>query len=172
MFLYFNLCLSVMLNSLMFIYIHILSYYKLFLYFNLCLSLMLNSLIFIYIHILSYYKLFLYFHILSYYKLFLYFHILSYYKLFLYFNLCVGVILDSILCSCYLLSEGITTKITEGPPWSWSYRSCEIYKFEYHSWWCLLDTPLSDKVCQWLAAGCRFLWVLWFPLPIKLTTTT
>jgi hypothetical protein len=55
--------LSVMLDDqyLMFIYIHILSYYKLFLYFNLCLSVMLDDqyLMFIYIHILSYYKLFL-----------------------------------------------------------------------------------------------------------------
>jgi hypothetical protein len=39
----------------MFIYIHIVSYYKLFLY--------LDSLMFIYIHILSYYKLFLYFNL-------------------------------------------------------------------------------------------------------------
>jgi hypothetical protein len=31
-------------QSLMFLYIHILSYYKLFLYFNLCLSVMLDSL--------------------------------------------------------------------------------------------------------------------------------
>ena len=45
----------------MFIYIHILSDYKLFLYFNLYLSVMLDSLMLIYIHILSYYKLFLYF---------------------------------------------------------------------------------------------------------------
>jgi hypothetical protein len=34
----------------MFIYIHFLSYYKLFLYFNLCLIVMLDSLVFIYIH--------------------------------------------------------------------------------------------------------------------------
>jgi hypothetical protein len=42
----------------MFIYIHILSYYKLFLHFNLYLSVMFDSLslMFIYIHILSYYK--------------------------------------------------------------------------------------------------------------------
>ena len=47
----------------MFIYIHILSYYKLFLYINLCLSVKLDSLMFIYIHILSYYKLFLNFNL-------------------------------------------------------------------------------------------------------------
>ena len=56
----------------MFIYIYILSYYKLFLYFNLCLSVKLDfvskckvgeSLMFIYIYILSYYKLFLYFNL-------------------------------------------------------------------------------------------------------------
>ena len=44
----------------MFIYIDILSYYKLFLYINLSLSVKLDSLMFIYIDILSYYKLFLY----------------------------------------------------------------------------------------------------------------
>jgi len=38
----------------MLIYIHNLSYYKLFFYFNLCLNVMLDSLMFIYIHILSY----------------------------------------------------------------------------------------------------------------------
>jgi hypothetical protein len=54
LFIYFNLYLSVMMDSLMFIYIHILSYYKLFLYFNLYLSVMMDSLMFIYIHILSY----------------------------------------------------------------------------------------------------------------------
>ena len=51
-------------QSLMFIYIHIIfSYNRLFLYLNLWPSVMLDSLIFIYIHILSYYKLFLYFNL-------------------------------------------------------------------------------------------------------------
>jgi hypothetical protein len=56
LFLYFNVCPSTMLDSRsMFIYIHILSYYKLCLYFKLCLSVMLDSSsMFIYIHILSY----------------------------------------------------------------------------------------------------------------------
>ena len=44
----------------MFIYIHILSYYKLFLYINVYLSVKLDSLMVIYIDILSYYKMFLY----------------------------------------------------------------------------------------------------------------
>jgi hypothetical protein len=40
----------------MFIYTHILSYYKLFLYFNLCLDEMLDSFMFIYTHILFFYQ--------------------------------------------------------------------------------------------------------------------
>jgi hypothetical protein len=58
----------------MFIYIHILSYYKLFLYFNLYLSVMLDSIS----------------------DMFIYIHILSYYKMFLYFNFCLSVMLDII----------------------------------------------------------------------------
>jgi hypothetical protein len=42
-----------MLDSLSFNYIYILSYYKLFLYINLCLSVMLDSLSFNYIYMLS-----------------------------------------------------------------------------------------------------------------------
>ena len=145
----------------MFIYIHILSYYKLFLYFTLCLSVMLDtlscsytshpvllqavpllyfvskcnvgySLMFIYIHILSYYKLFLYFTLclsvmldtlscsytshpvllqavpllyfvskcnVGYSLMFIYIHILSYYKLFFYYTLCLSVMLDTLSCS-------------------------------------------------------------------------
>jgi hypothetical protein len=41
-------------KSLVFIYIHILSYYKLFLYFNLCLSVMLDNLSFTSISFLTY----------------------------------------------------------------------------------------------------------------------
>ena len=94
----------------MFIYIHILSYYKLFLYFNLCLRVVLDSLImFIYIHILSYYKLFLYFNlclrvVLDSPIMFIYIHIHSDYKLFLYFNLCLRVVLDSLSCSFTIIS--------------------------------------------------------------------
>ena len=149
-------------QSLMFIYIHILSYYKLFLYLNLHLSVMLDSLsysftsisflttscslalssvymckvgqflMFIYIHIFSYYKLFLYLNVylslmfdsiscsfapisflttscllpLSYVDMcnvgqslmFINIHILSYYKLFIYLNLCLSVMLYSLSC--------------------------------------------------------------------------
>ena len=35
----------------------------------------------------------------------------------------------------------------------------------------VIDTTLCDKVCQWLATGRRFLWVLRFPPPKKLTAT-
>jgi hypothetical protein len=73
-----------MLDSLMFIYIDIISYYKLFLYFNLCLSVMLDSLMFIYIQILSYYKLFL------------------------YYNLCLSVVLDSLSSSFLTTSCSFT----------------------------------------------------------------
>ena len=112
----------------MFIYIHIISYYKLFLYFYLCLSVMLDSLS-CYIHIISYYKLFLYFtlcHVgyslmfiyihyfllqavpllyfvskcnVRYSLMFIYIHIISYYKLFLYYTLCLSVMLDTLSCS-------------------------------------------------------------------------
>ena len=44
LFLYVNVCLSVLLDSLMFIYIYILSYYKPFLYFNLCLNVIFDNL--------------------------------------------------------------------------------------------------------------------------------
>ena len=67
-------------QSIMFIYIHILSY-KLFIYFKLCLKCSVRkSLMFIYIHILSYYKLFL------------------------YFKLCPSVMLDGHPCSFLTLS--------------------------------------------------------------------
>ena len=136
----------------MFIYIHILSYYKLFLYFTLCLSVMLDtlscshpyllqavpllyfvskcnvgySLMFIYIQLFLYFTLclsvmldtlscsytsisflttscpLLYFVSkcnVGYSLMFIYIHILSYYKLFLYFTLCLSVMLDTLSCS-------------------------------------------------------------------------
>ena len=97
LFLYFKLCLSVMLDSLSCSFTSIT-----FLYFtlicascfftNLCLSVMLDSsLMFIYIHHISYCKLFL--------LMFIYIHHISYCKLFLYFNLCLNVMLDSFSCS-------------------------------------------------------------------------
>ena len=98
-------------SFLMFIYIHTLSYYKLFLYFNLCLGVILDhfscSFTSIYIYILSCYKLFLYFNlclgvILDHFSCSftsIYIYILSCYKLFLYFNLCLGVMLDHFSCS-------------------------------------------------------------------------
>ena len=60
--------------------------------------------------------------------------------------------------------------------WSWSYDSW-IYSYlcdqcmsplnllESRSWRGVLDWTLCNKVCHWLATG------LWFPPPIKLTTT-
>ena len=67
-----------------------------------------------------------------------------------------------------------------GLSWSWFYGSW-IYNYlcnqylsplklwvESCSWRSVLDTTLSDKVCQWQVGG--FLRVLWFPPPIKLTT--
>ena len=73
---------------------------------------------------------------------------------------------------------------TEGLVWSWSYGSwiynylCNQYllplklwvRTPLNSWRGVLETPLCDKVCHWLATG------LWFsthtsPSPIKLTTT-
>jgi hypothetical protein len=73
---YFNLCLSVILDSYseMLIYNHILSYYKLCIYFNLCLSVILDS----------------------YSEMLIYNHILSYYKLCIYSNLCLSVMLASL----------------------------------------------------------------------------
>jgi len=65
----------------MYIYIHILSYYKLLLYFNLCLRVVLDSLI-----------------------IFIYIHIHSDYKLFPYFNVCLRVVLDSLSCSFTFIS--------------------------------------------------------------------
>ena len=62
----------------------------------------------------------------------------------------------------------------EGLSWSWSYVSgftttCAISReFESCSWRGVLDTTLCDKVCQWLAAGWWFSFVLQFPPPIKL----
>ena len=53
----------------------------------------------------------------------------------------------------------------QGPMWSWSYGSwiynylCKHYLsplklwVQTCSWWSVLDTTLSDKVCQWLAIG-------------------
>jgi hypothetical protein len=47
----------------------------------------------------------------------------------------------------------------------YAYERCE---FEYHSWWCVLDITLCDKVCQWLVTG------LWFSpgTPISSTNKT
>jgi hypothetical protein len=126
------------------VYIHILSYYKLFLYFNLCLSVMLDSLscsftsIFFLTTNCSFTSKKEYgckwtWETIQHYTetqikvkeqlvvrknmdvnehkrlsnitlrhkslMFIYIHILSYYKLFLYFNLCLSVMLDSLLCS-------------------------------------------------------------------------
>ena len=33
-----------------------------------------------------------------------------------------------------------------------AYHHCSCH-FEYHSWRCVLDTTLYDKVCQWLTTG-------------------
>jgi hypothetical protein len=57
---------------------------------------------FIYIYIISYYKLFLYFISkcnIGQSLMFIYIHIISYYKLFLYFNMCLSVKSNSLLCS-------------------------------------------------------------------------
>ena len=71
----------------------------------------------------------------------------------------------------------------KGPMWSWLYGSwtynylCNQCLSPLTLWvwtplrWGVLDTTLCDKVCQWLAAGQWFLWVLQFPPPIKLTAT-
>ena len=45
------------------------------------------------------------------------------------------------------------------------HKMCE---FESHSWRGVLNTTLCDKVCD-LRQVCGFIWVLWFPPPIKLT---
>jgi hypothetical protein len=90
--------------SLMFIYIHIISYYKLFLYFTLCLSVMLDTLSCSYTpypFLLQAVPL-LYFVSncnVGYSLMFIYIHILSYYKLFLYFTLCLSVMLDTLSSS-------------------------------------------------------------------------
>jgi len=67
------------------------------------------------------------------------------------------------------------SKLSKGLLWSWSYGS---WIYNYLCIRCLSplmlwvrfplrarSTTLSDKVCQWLAAG------RWFPPPIKLTAT-
>jgi hypothetical protein len=72
-----------------------------------------------------------------------------------------------------------STDWIQGLSWSWSYGSW-IYNYLCNQClsplmlWVLilfrrgvLDITLCDKVSQWLAAG--FLYVLWFPPPIKLT---
>ena len=51
---------------------------------------------------------------------------------------------------------------------AYQHKSCE---FESHSWGGILDTTLSDKVSQRLAAGQWFSPVLRFPPPIILTAT-
>ena len=115
----------------MFIYIHIISYYKLFLYYTLCLSVMLDTLSCSYIfhfllqavplltlclsvmldtlnvHIHPHSVLLqavplLYFVSkcnVGYSLMFIYIHIISYYKLFLYYTLCLSVMLDTLSCS-------------------------------------------------------------------------
>ena len=75
------------------------------------------------------------------------------------------------------LSPGGSTSYQKGPSWSWSYGSW-IYNYlcnqclsplklwvQTHSWRAVLDTTLSDKVCQWLATG------LWFS-PVSSTNKT
>jgi hypothetical protein len=49
---------------------------------------------------------------------------------------------------------------------AYHYKNCE---FELRSSRGVLDTTLCDTFCQRFATG--FLWVLWFPPPIKLTAT-
>ena len=113
----------------MFIYIHVLSYYKRFLYFNMCLECNVRySLMFIYIHITlicvlsvmsdSSVHLHPYPFLLQavplllfvskcdvrYSLMFIYIHIHSYYKLFLYFNLRLSVMLYSLSCSFTFIS--------------------------------------------------------------------
>jgi len=70
-----------------------------------------------------------------------------------------------------------------GSSWSWSYGSwidnylCNqclsllTLWVRIHLRRGVLDTKLCDKVCQWLAAGRCFLWVLRFRHSIKLTAT-
>ena len=92
-------------HSLLFTYVHIHSYYKLFLYSDVCLCVMLDSIsCSFHIRIISYYRLFIYFNLCLYVMLdslswFLYIHVLSYYKLFLHINLCLCVKFDSLSCS-------------------------------------------------------------------------
>ena len=90
--------------SLMFIYIHIFSYYKLFFYLNFYLSAMLDSLSCSFTSIsflttscsltLSY----VYMCKVGQSLMFIYIHIFSYYKLFLYLNLCLNAMLHSLSC--------------------------------------------------------------------------
>jgi hypothetical protein len=99
--------------SLMFIYIHIFSYYKLFLYSNLFRSVMLYSLSCSFTSI-SFLTTSCWLPLSYVYKcnvgqslMFIYIYILSYYKPFLYFNLCLTVMLDSL--SCLLASISFLT---------------------------------------------------------------
>jgi hypothetical protein len=88
----------------MFIYIYILSYYKPFLYFNLCLTVMLDSLSCLLASIsflttscsltLSY----VYMCTVGESLMFININIFSYYKLFLYLNLCLNAMLHSLSC--------------------------------------------------------------------------
>jgi hypothetical protein len=88
----------------MFIYIYILSYYKPFLYFNLCLTVMLDSLSCLLASIsflttscsltLSY----VYMCTVGESLMFININIFSYYKLFLYLNLCLSAMLHSLSC--------------------------------------------------------------------------
>jgi hypothetical protein len=83
----------------------------------------------------------------------------------------------------YVLCGSFYPNLTSGPLWWWLYGSW-IYNYIWNQ--CLspltlwvrlllrrgvLDTTLSDKVCQWLATGQWFFQVLRFPPPIKLTAT-
>ena len=92
-------------QSLMFINIQIFSYYKLFLYLNLCLSVILDSLSCLFTSIsflttscsltLSY----VYMYKVGQSFMFIYIHICSYYKLFFYLNFYLSAMLDSLSCS-------------------------------------------------------------------------
>jgi hypothetical protein len=89
------------------------------LYLSLCLKCKIRyCLLFIYIQILSYYKLFLYFSLclkckIRYCLLFIYIQILSYYKLFLYFSVCLSVKLD--IVSCSFTSRSFLTNVFNFP---------------------------------------------------------
>ena len=81
---------------------------------------------FIYIHIISYYKLFLYFISkcnIGQSLMFIYIHIISYYKLFLYFNMCLSVKSNSLL---YSFTSFLTS--IQGLPSSGFELYCSNYK--------------------------------------------